>query len=156
VAYEDVAAEPEAVLERISHFLEIPYEPEAVNYGQAQVEGSGLGDPIGVGQHSRPVTTSIAKWAPELAADEEKFSVVAKQLAGVAAEDLAAWGYPKDSLWAPMKEADPTAYTAKKRKFDRWAVQRAVLVWLRRDIHNRWIGKLVRKVRFICDVLLRG
>jgi hypothetical protein len=155
VSYEDVATQPEVELERISEFLGIPFEPEALDYKRKDV-AEGLGDPLGVQQHSRPVATSVAKWAPEFAADPQKFEIVAKQLAGVSPEDLATWGTPKDGLWEAMKEADASRYKAKKKKWDRWVLQRRVLVWLRRDIQNRPLGKLIQKVRFFCDVLLRG
>jgi hypothetical protein len=155
VSYENIATQPEVELERISEFLGIPYEPEALDYKRKEV-AAGLGDPLGVKQHSRPVATSVAKWAPEFAADQKKFEIVAKQLAGVSPEDLSTWGTPPDSLWDAMKAADPAKYTVKKKKWDRWVFQRKVLVWLRRDISNRPLGKLLRKVRFICDVLLRG
>ena len=155
VSYENIATQPEVELERISEFLGIPFEPEALDYQRKDV-AAGLGDPLGVKQHSRPVATSVAKWAPEFAADQKKFETVAKQLAGVSPEDLATWGTPKDTLWDAMKAADASAYTPKKKKWDRWVAQRKLLVWLRRDIQNRPLGKLIQKVRFFCDVLLRG
>ena len=156
VKYEDLVSDPEGQLRRISTFLEIPYEPDAVNYQSKDVVGEGLGDPVGVQAHSRPVTTSIHKWAPELAADPDKFNVVADQLAGLPADDLATFGYPKPTLWDPMEQADPKSWVPAKTRWDRFQRQRKILVWLRRDIHNRWYGPLVRKIRFICDVLLRG
>jgi hypothetical protein len=156
VRYEDLVTDPEGQLARISEFLDIPYEPDAVNYQKKEVAGTGLGDPVGVKAHSRPVTTSIHKWAPELAADPDKFNAVADQLSKVPAEDLASFGYPKETLWAPMEEADPKAWVPAKKKWDRFQRQRMLLVWLRRDIQNRWHGGLVKKIRFFCDVLLRG
>jgi len=155
VSYENIATQPEVELKRISEFLGIPYEPEALDYKRKAV-AEGLGDPIGVAQHSRPVASSVAKWAPELAADDSKYELVAKQLAGVSPEDLATWGCPSATLWDAMKAADPAAYTPKKKKWDRWVAQRKLLVWLRRDIRNRPLGRLITKVRFFCDVLLRG
>lgn len=155
VSYEDVASSPEAQLQKISAFLDIPFEPEALNYKRKGV-AEGLGDPIGVGQHDRPVASSIEKWGPELAADPLKFQVVAGQLAGCDPQDLATWGYPVDTLWEPLKSANPLAYKEKKPKWDRWTIQRKALVLLRRDIHRKPLGKLVTKARFFCDVLLRG
>lgn len=155
VSYEDIAAQPERELERISTFLGIDFEPEAIEYKRKDV-AEGLGDPIGVQQHSRPVTSSIHKWAAELAADDKKFEVVAKQLAGVDPADLETWGYPVESLWEPMKQADPAAWRPKEKKWDRWSAQRRALVWLRKDINNKPLGGLLRKLRFYCDVLLRG
>jgi hypothetical protein len=55
-----------------------------------------------------------------------------------------------------MRQANPAAWKEKKQQWDRWAAQRRILVWLRRDVNNRPLGRLLRKIRFFCDVLLRG
>ncbi len=156
VSYEQTVSEPEATLERISRFLDIPFEPEALQYDRKEVKGVGLGDPLGVQQHSRPVTSSIDKWATELAADDEKYRIVAEQLAGVDPEDLATWGYPADRLWEALEAADPAAWKPKEKQWDRYRTQRRALVWLRKDIHQRPHGKAVERLRYYCDVLLRG
>ena len=155
VHYEAVAANPEAELQRISEFLEIPFEADAINYKKAEV-AEGLGDPIGVKKHDRPVTSSIHKWAAELASDDAKFELVAKQLSGLSDEELALWGTAREDLWTPMLNADPAAYKAKKKKWDRYSSQRRMLVALRKDIHSKPLGRLIKKIRFFCDVLLRG
>lgn len=155
VSYEQIVSKPEDTLKRLSDFLDVPFEPEALDYKRAKV-AEGLGDPLGVQKHDRPVTSSKDKWVLELAADKEKFDTVAKQLAGVSPEDLAQWGTPKDTLWSAMEEADPKQYKARKQEWTRYVLTRKLLIWLRRDIHNRFHGKLIRKVRFFCDVLLRG
>ena len=156
VRYEDLVTDPEETLSRISEFLDIPFEPNAVNYKQKDVAGQGLGDPVGVAQHSRPVTDSIHKWAAELAADPAKLETIASQLAIVTAEDLQTFGYDPKTLWAPMDAVDPAVWVPAKKKMDRFQRQRRILRWLRRDIHNRWHGPLIVKVRRVCDVLLRG
>jgi hypothetical protein len=156
VRYEDLVSDPEATLERISSFLDIPFEPEAVNYKSKAVAGVGLGDPVGVAKHSRPVTASIHKWAAELAQDSSKFETIATQIAQVPEDDLATFGYDPATLWAPMEAADPAAWVPAKRKMDRFQRQRRLLRWLRRDIENRWHGPILMKIRRICDVLLRG
>lgn len=156
VSYEQTVSEPEATLERISAFLDIPFEPEALEYDRKEVKGEGLGDPIGVKQHSRPVTSSIDKWATELAASDDKYEIVAQQLAGVDPVDLETWGYPVAGLWKALEAADPEAWKPKKKQWDRYRTQRRALVWLRKDIHERPHGKVVERVRYYCDVLLRG
>ena len=55
-----------------------------------------------------------------------------------------------------MEEADPEAWKPKKKKWDKYSLQRRALVSLRRDIHNKPLGKVVKDVRKVCDVLLRG
>lgn len=156
VRYEDLVQDPEATLERISSFLEIPFEPGAVNYSKKAVDGKGLGDPVGVAQHKRPVTASIHKWAAEFAADPSKFEIVADQLSTVPEDDIRTFGYDPDALWGPMKEADPSAWIPAKKKMDRFQRQRRILRWVRRDIHHRWHGALIAKIRKVCDILLRG
>jgi len=155
VSYEEIATNPEAALERISAFLDIPFDAGALDYQRANVT-SGLGDPIGVNQHQRPVTSSIHKWAEELAANASDFEIVSKQLAGIQAEDMETWGHPLKTLWAPLAQADPKAFQVRKKSWNRHALTRRFLVWLRRDIHQKFLGRLVKKVRFVCDVLLRG
>lgn len=155
VSYEQVVSNPEETLKRLTDFLEVPFEPEALDYKRAQV-ADGLGDPLGVQKHDRPVTSSMDKWVLELAADKRKFEIVAKQLAGVTPEDLEQWGTPKDTLWSAMDEADPKLYKARKQEWSRYVLTRKLLIWLRRDIQNRPHGKIIRKIRFFCDVLLRG
>ena len=156
VRYEDLVSDPEGTLARISEFLDIPFEPDAVNYKQKTVAGQGLGDPVGVAKHSRPVTDSIHKWAAELAADPAKLETITRQLAIVPPEDLETFGYASDTLWTPMESVDASDWVPAKKKMDRFQRQRRVLRWLRRDIHNRWHGPIIVKIRRVCDVLLRG
>lgn len=153
-SYEDLVSSPEETLKAISEFLGIPFQAEALNYQSADV-AKGLGDPLGVAKHQRPVQSSKAKWVSELVEDKKKFEIVAKQLAGITEEDLKTWGTPKDSLWKEMEGASPKA-EKRKQEWSRYTLTRKLLVWLRRDIHNRPHGHFVKKLRFYCDVLLRG
>jgi len=153
-SYEALVSSPEDTLRAISAFLAIPFQAEALNYQSANV-AKGLGDPLGVEKHQRPVQSSKAKWVSELIDDKKKFEIVAKQLAGVTEEDLKTWGTPKDSLWNELEDASPNA-KKRKQEWSRYILTRKLLVWMRRDIHNRPHGALVKKLRFYCDVLLRG
>ena len=155
VSYEQLSTNPTEVLQQISSYLEIPYEPQALNYKSATVS-KGLGDPIGVDKHERPVATSIHKWAQELASDKTKLDTVTTQLKWVSSDDLSTWGYPIENLWEPMKSVDSSAYQSAKKDMNRYGLTRKALVWLRKDIHNRSLGNMVKRVRYYCDVLLRG
>ena len=153
-SYEDLVSAPEETLKTISKFLEIPFQAEALNYQSADV-AKGLGDPLGVAKHQRPVESSKAKWVADLVDDKAKFAIVAKQLASISEEDLETWGTPKNSLWIGM---EGVSVQSKKRKqeWSRYVLTRKLLIWLRRDINNRAHGALIKKLRFYCDVLLRG
>src|SRR5262245_29176330 len=67
VGYEQLVQQPEQEMTRLCEFLGIPFEADAIEYGRHQVDGQGLGDPITVDRHSRPIADSVEKWAAELA-----------------------------------------------------------------------------------------
>jgi hypothetical protein len=153
VAYEDLVAAPEAELERLFAFLGLPNEPEAVHYGARSDMAKGPGDPITVQKHDRPVTESLHKWTAELGTDERKMALAQGMLARLEPADLATWGFDADSLWEPMKHAG--GLDAPRPVWNSYTVQRRVLMALKKDIHARPHGKLVKKIRYYCDVLLR-
>ncbi len=163
VRYEDIVSEPEAQLKRIYEHVGVEHEPDTVHYGKKKpaVEG-GLGDPIGVNQHDKPVTSSLEKWATHAAIDEDKERMLRDMIGALSAEDIATWGYDAATLFEPLERVDVDAAKKKradKDRKDRWEnykLQRRVLVRLRKDVHHNTLGRWVKKVRFYCDVILRG
>lgn len=155
VKYEDLVTEPEQTLERICEYLEIPFDPAALDYNRKAVDGKGLGDPVGVNKHARPVASSKDTWGAEFAANPARAEVVARQIASVDPADLETWGYPLDSFWKPMEQADPASWKPRKIALDRFQKQRRLLRWLRRAATGSTFGRLLGKVRFFCDVILR-
>jgi hypothetical protein len=154
VKYEELVANPEAALERIFAYLGLPNEPEAVNYGERfESRKSGPGDPITVQKQGRPVTGSVHKWASEVAADSNKESLAASMIRSLSDEDLEAWGYPRSELFEPLREA--SGRKPPKRTRNSYTMQRRIMLALRKDIHRRPHGSMVRKLRYYCDVLLR-
>jgi len=141
-------------LERVFAFLGLEHQPEAVDYGE-RFEGSdgGPGDPIGVARHSRPSTGSIDKWAAELAADAGRLDLARDMLDRLDDADLESWGNPRESIWEPLERAG--AEPPKKRVVNAYTLQRRVLLALRRDVHRRPHGRVLEKVRYYCDVILR-
>ncbi len=152
--YEELTRAPEQHLDRAFRFLGLPPAPEAANYG-AHYSGktAGPGDPIGVGRHSRPVTDSIEKWAAELAGDGRKLRLAEQMIARLTDQDLETWGFPRDTLFEPLERSGGTA--PPRRVLNRYTLQRRIFLALRHRIDERPHGKLVRRVRYYCDVLLR-
>jgi len=134
VRYEQLVAAPEDELGRIFAFLGLPHDPGAANYGQRFEAKEGMGDPIGVKQHDRPTTASVEKWVFELKADPKKRALAEQIAARLDDADLAQWGYPRASLYV---------------------FQRRVMLALKKDIATRPHGKLLKRVKYYCDVLLR-
>lgn len=154
VKYEELVANPSAHLERIFTFLGLEHEPEAVNYGKRFQAQEGMGDPIGVKKHDRPSTESLEKWVPELVADAEKRALAGEIIARLSDEDLALWGYPRETLLAPLDKAKG-GKIPKPPLFNKYVFQRRVMLALKRDIDKRPHGRLVKRVKYYCDVLLR-
>ncbi|MGB3051310.1 MAG: sulfotransferase [Polyangiales bacterium] len=153
VAYEDLVTEPAAQLERIFAFLGLENDPDAVEYGNAAPAKRGMGDPITVNREERPVSDKIDKWAAELAHDAEKRALAEGMIEAIDPDDLDAWQWPAEALWAPIEWAGGAP--APKPARNSYTFQRRVMLALKKDIHSRPHGKLVKRVKYYCDVLLR-
>ncbi|MCA9531027.1 MAG: sulfotransferase [Myxococcales bacterium] len=156
VAYEALVQRPDAELSRLFAFCGLPHEPRAVEYGDGEPVKAGLGDPITVGRERRPVTDSLDKWVGELAGDPGKRALAEQMVARLDDADLAVWGWPRARLWAPLEDAPGSSGApAPKPVWNRYTVQRRVMLALKKDIDRRPHGRLVRRVKYYCDVLLR-
>lgn len=153
VAYEDLVIEPEPQLERIFAFLGLEHDPDAVEYGKAGPIKKGMGDPIAVHTHDRPVADNVDKWAAELARDSDKRMLAEQMIGQIDPADLEAWQWPTDALWAPIEVAG--GGPAPKPARNSYTFQRRVMLALKKDIHNRAHGKIIKRVKYYCDVLLR-
>lgn len=153
VAYETVVAEPERQMERVFAYMDVENEPEAVDYGTRFEGKKGPGDPITVSQHSRPVTDSLHKWAAELAKDAKKRELAERMIERIPDEDLETWGWPRARVFDALR--DVNGAVAPKPAVNAYTIQRKVMLALKRDIHQRPHGALVKRIRYYCDVLLR-
>lgn len=156
LVYEDLVRAPDAALQRICTLIGVDFEPSMIEYGEHEMESKGLGDPLTVNRESRPTTASVSKWAPELAAAPHKKRIVDEMLAAVEDRDLELWGNPRASLWRELDHVTGSPPSPPRPAWSWFLVQRKLLVWLRRDIQTSNFGRLVKRLRDICDILLRG
>jgi hypothetical protein len=158
VRYEELVQQPEAVMRQVFAFLGLAFEPETIEYGRHEHDSKGLGDPLTVNRQTRPVTDSVEKWAAELANAPAHLRVVREMIATIDDVDLETWGFPRATFFEPVdRGARASGRTpAAPPLFDRFRLERKVLVLLRRNIHQNAFGRIVRRVRMLCDVLLRG
>jgi hypothetical protein len=154
VGYETLVATPEPELARIFGFLGLEHDAGAVNYGKRFEAKEGMGDPIGVKKHDRPTTESVEKWVPELLSDARKLALAREILARLDDADLATWGYPRADLFAPLEQGTAAALP-KPPVFNKYVFQRRVMLALKKDIDRRPHGRLLKRVKYYCDVLLR-
>jgi hypothetical protein len=159
VRYEALVSDPEAELRRICEFLGLPFEPGMVEYGRSEEAapkaGRGLGDPITVDRETRPTTDSIAKWAEALRSDPARLAQCRAVAERLTDPDLALWGTPGPELRRSLAALTPAGAGPSRARLTRYALERRLLVALRRDIHRNWLGRVVRQLRTVCDVLLR-
>lgn len=160
VRYENLVQEPDSTARDICGFLGLDFEPGMVDYGSsgsAQGESSrGLGDPTNVARETRPTTKSLSKWATAATGQPERVGRYQEILARLADEDLETWGYPRAEIAAELEAIDLAGKPAPRPRVTRYALERKALVAVRRRIQpgNR-LGGWVRRIREICDVLLR-
>ena len=155
VRYEELVRDPEGEFRRICEYLGVPFEAEAIAYGEKGDAPKGLGDPTGVARHTRPVTSSVSKWAAEIAARSDVLALVQKLLDELDPADLATLGYPREKIVAQLEAARGAPVPIKRDAPTRYALERRLLVALRRNIHQNRLGRVLKRVRFALDVVLR-
>jgi Sulfotransferase family len=155
VRYEDLAKEPEAPFRRVCEHLGVPFEERAISYGESGEAFKGLGDPTGVARHTRPVTSSVSKWAAEIASSPDTLALVTQVLNALDPADLDTLGYPRDRIVAQLEEAAGAPVPVKAKAPLRYQLERRLLVALRRNIHHNALGRVLTRARFALDVLLR-
>jgi len=155
VKYEELVRDPEAHFRRICDHLGIPFEPAAIAYGEQGDAPKGLGDPTGVARHTRPVTTSVSKWAAEIAAQPDTLALVARLVDELDPADLDTLGYPRDKIVAQLEAARGAPVPVKREAPLRYTLERKLLVAVRRNIHRNRLGRALKRLRFALDVVLR-
>lgn len=159
VRYEDLVKNPELWMERIYGHIGVPFEKETIEYGKNASEDQrpkGLGDPIGVKQHSRPSTASVKKWVEDLATSTERLHLMVEILERIPPEDLDTIGYPLGTLLKPLEDVDGTKIVPKVPKWTRYRLERMLIVRLRARAQKGGIlQRLLKRMRLACDVLLR-
>ena len=156
VRYEEFVADPEAGFRAICSYLDLPFEESAIDYQQSSEGFEGLGDPTGVHQHDRPVTSSVGSWAGEIAANPDTLELVRGLIERLDPTDLETLGYPADEMLAQLDAAAGQGTKPRRRKAPlRYSMQRKILVRLRKNIHENALGRLLKRLRFALDVVLR-
>ncbi len=159
VRYEDLVKDPETWMEKIYAYIGAPFEKESIDYGkggEGEERPKGLGDPIGVQQHTRPTTASVKKWVEDLATNPERLSIMREMLERIDPEDLRTIGYALETLWKPLEEAEGKTIAPRQTRLTRYRFQRKLIVNLRSAAQSSGLlRKALSTARLACDVLLR-
>lgn len=161
LGYEALVRDPQTQLRKLCSFLELEFEPGMIEYGKhyTAVRG-GRGDPISVQAQARPVVTSLDKWQLELESDPSKRALAENIVAKLDPSDVALWGFEHSTLLpqpAQPARGGVSSVTQTKPSATRssFMLQRRIMLALKRDIRQRPHGKLVERLRYYCNVLLR-
>ena len=77
-------------------------------------------------------------------------------LARLSDEDLETWGHSRLAIAQELDAVDLGGRPAARSKLTRYALERKLLVAIRRQIRpDNALGRRVRQLREICDILLR-
>ena len=155
VRYEELVRDPETHFRRVCEHLGVPFEAQAIAYGESGEDFKGLGDPTGVARHTRPVTSSVSKWAAELAADEQTLRLVSRVVDELDPADLETLGYPRARIVEQLEAARGAPVPVRREAPTRYKLERKLLVALRRNIHHNALGRALKRLRFALDVVLR-
>lgn len=155
VRYEDLVSAPEQKLAEIFSFLGLPEQLDVIDYGLHKHLEKSYGDPK-VKHRTRPTKDSVDKWANELGSDPYKLETAKKVIRPIDEGDFITWGYDKTTLF------DPITYATNQpiKKDTKWLLnsyrlKRKFFLRLRKNIHRNRFGKMVQRIKYYCDVLLR-
>ncbi len=155
VCYEQLVNNPERSMSEIFSYLGLPDQPDVINYGHHQHADKSYGDPK-IKHHMRPITSSVDKWASELASDAQKLRIAKQLITGIENDDLDAWGYEKSSIFDPVAGAEKVIPSKDARwYFNVYRLKRKIFLRLRKNIHHNRTGRVLKRIQYYCDVLLR-
>ncbi len=159
VKYEDLVTDPESWMERIYAYIGVPFEKDTIDYGDKKrddAHAKGLGDPIGVQQHTRPTAANIEKWVDELSEDGAKRAIMERAINEIDPMDLETYGYTLEEIWEPMRHGANGSKSPKSQPMSRYRLQRKAIVRLRAVAQSSGlVRQTLQKARLACDVLLR-
>lgn len=160
VRYEALVREPEPHVQALAAFLGIEHEPAMVDYGRdpeaRRAATRGLGDPMTVARETRATTGSLGKWTGGATGRPERVALYRQILARLTDDDLETWGYARTAIEAELSGIDLGGRPAPPPALTRYTLERKLLIALRRRIRpDNGAGRLVRRLRELCDVLLR-
>lgn len=155
VRYESFVRDPETGFRDLCGDIGLPYEAAAIEYGRGGEAFEGLGDPTGVARHTRPVTTSVSRWAAEVASVPATLALVRRLVDELDPADLETIGHPRDAILDALDAARGAPAPERRQIPLRYSLERKALVALRRNIHENALGRALKRLRFALDVLLR-
>ena len=154
IDYQDLVADPDTQARRMLSFLGLDFESDVVHYGRVEITVGSTGDPLAARRHDRPVSGADRKWVKELTHNTASREAAEQAINALADEDLEVYGYSKAHLFDPLHGATPDP-TLRKTRLSWYLLQRRVYLAVRSSAQQGAFRRLLERVRYYCDVLLR-
>jgi hypothetical protein len=95
--YENFAQHPEPEFSLLCDRLELPFEPDMLNYGTKPKPFGRMGDAVGIPKHTHPVNESVQKWMETLSDPKHRF-LAERYLEWLPEDTCTRLGYPKSEM----------------------------------------------------------
>lgn len=102
VRYESLLLDPETTTQTICDYLQQPYDPKLLRYGERAPLAGRYGDPSGIGRHNMPSAESLNQWLVR-ARDPQVNHLLAAYLHDLGPDMIAKMGYDSDVLLAALE-----------------------------------------------------
>lgn len=149
VRYEDLVCNPEIEIRRLLDFMGLPFESACLTFGDRPHITKTFGDPK-IGRHRGPVSDSVSSWVGDLIGRPDRELLCRTVLGRIADDDLALFGYPRESLFRPLEDVRAQGSglsvprPSRPRHAWRWRIQLALQSFLRRPGPRALARKLQR------------
>ena len=111
--------------------------------------------PVNASKTSMPTTGSVAKWAEQLTGRPERIEQCREILTRLDDRDLETWSYTRREIEEQLSAVDPDGARPRGPKWSRHVLERKLLLAARRRVGDNLLGRNVRRLREVCDLLLR-
>lgn len=101
VRYESLLLEPETTVRAVCDYLQQPYHPELLRYGERAPLAGRYGDPSGISRHNMPSIESLNRWFIH-ARDPQVNHLLTAYLSDLKPDLIAKMGYDSDVLLAAL------------------------------------------------------
>ncbi len=157
VRYEELVSDPVQHVRQLFAYLNLDYQEGCISFGEHQHITKTYGDPK-IARHSSPITQQIDAWVTDLIQRPDRRDLCKMIIGKIQAEDLAAYGYPSETLWKPLEDVmnggvgeDNKASLMIRIHALKWSFVRRVQSLARKPP----VTRLVKRISRYCDALLK-
>jgi len=156
VRYEDLVEQPESSVRKILNFLELNFEPAVIHYGSVPHRLGTMGDPLTALKEKQPQKNYAHLWTASYKRDPSLVGYSDDLLKCLSDDDFTVYGYPKQTLLNPLSDQGVSSMSPPPQNTAAgYHLQRKVFFKLKQWSGGGLFRKMIERIRYYCDVLLR-